>query len=739
MGRLGALLVSAAVVAGGVADASAARAGTAPAPVPPGPAILHQPPATPPQLENRPGGVWRAPPILVSGTDEYRDGEYLYQGYLFDDHGAAGLLDATDPFVTKSLFAAKDGTLSYPTAPVYGHNAADLVELRVRPLASATAIRITLNALVDPALTAFTVAIGSSPVPHPWPAGAGVRSPASSFLTVHGSTATLTDASSGRVVTPAPTVVVDRGRAQVEVTIPHRAWDPGQAVVRMAAGVGLWDVRGGHYLQPGLVATATTPGGAAPSGAALFDVAFRFHEPWPDWNVMGVATTLVDAAVLEQVGQKCFWRDCAQAEALASGDLSGLSTRVDFGLLARNGTDVRHVPTSGPMDRILPSHFAFGRTIDPGAACGRFPTRCDGMFGGRLQPYQIYVPPGPAPSRGWGVTLQLHASGANYNQYATSRNQVEFAGRGPGSITLTPQARDPDGDYTDASEADVFEAWADVAAHYRLDWSRADVSGYSMGGGGTYKLLERWPDLFARGFAAAAIPYDHGFQGQWIASLRNDPIMTWVGVGDEGSAITNQEDEIRALETYGYRFAFDQFLTSDHLTIATNDEYAPTAAFLGDHPSERNPSHISYAVDRRNDFPAVGVVADHAYWLSGLTLRAPERDPSGIVDATSAGFGAGDPAPSSPASSLRVLRPGHHGPMPYLETTVGWSAPPTVARRDRLAMTLTNLASVTVDIGRADLDCAATIAVTTDGPVQVVVPACHRSLAFGTGTTTAAL
>ena len=38
-----------------------------------------------------------------------------------------------------------------------------------------------------------------------------------------------------------------------------------------------------------------------------------------------------------------------------------------------------------------------------------------------------------------------------------------------GLWTVGWQARDPFGDFTDAGEADVFEAWADLARHYRLD------------------------------------------------------------------------------------------------------------------------------------------------------------------------------------------------------------------------------------------------------------------------------
>src|SRR5213595_883592 len=116
----------------------------------PGPDLLYAPPPAAPQLENT--GVWKAPPILVSGAEAYRAGEFLYQDFLFDDHGGTGPGDdPNDPFnQVENMFSPKHGTLSYPTdTATYANNAADLVELRVKPLPDATAFRVTLNTLKD--------------------------------------------------------------------------------------------------------------------------------------------------------------------------------------------------------------------------------------------------------------------------------------------------------------------------------------------------------------------------------------------------------------------------------------------------------------------------------------------------------------------------------------------------------------------------------------------------------------
>ena len=77
----------------------------------PGPDILYAKPPRAPQLENT--GPWRAQPILVSGAQAYRGGEWLYQDYLYDDHGATGVKDPNDPYsLSAHLFSPAAGTFT---------------------------------------------------------------------------------------------------------------------------------------------------------------------------------------------------------------------------------------------------------------------------------------------------------------------------------------------------------------------------------------------------------------------------------------------------------------------------------------------------------------------------------------------------------------------------------------------------------------------------------------------------
>ena len=145
------------------------------------------------------------------------------------------------------------------------------------------------------------------------------------------------------------------------------------------------------------------------------------------------------------------------------------------------------------------------------------------------QPYAIYVPKTAAPAAGYGLTLLLHSLSANYNQYTGSRNQSQFANRATPSIVITPEARGPDQFYEGLGAADVFEVWADVARSYHLDPSYTEITGYSMGGIGTFKLGAQFPDLFARAQPTVGDESNNDV----LASLRNVPVLMWNNSADE--------------------------------------------------------------------------------------------------------------------------------------------------------------------------------------------------------------
>ena len=715
--RVLALAVSGALVAGaGAAAATSTGTPTVESGARPGPAILYAPPAKAPQLEN--AGVWKADPILVSGAQAYRDGEWLYQDFLQDDHGATGTKDSKDPYGADAhLYSPAGGTFTYPTDKVFANNGADLVELRVKPLEDATAFRVTLNTLQDASRSAFTLALGTG-TSAAWPHGAGVTSPAKVFVTWHGAVADVVDAATGKTLGAAQ-AQVDLVRRQVTVTVPHGAFNPGTAKTRVSVGVGLWDKDGGTYLapQPG-DATATKPGGGIPSGVALFNVGPRLAEPTPIVAGATMGDTAVGGIVLAP-----WWRERLQSQQLAQGDVTPFAVDVDFGKLAAGVRDDAGVPTSGPMNRILASHYAFGQGIDPGKVCFDLAagfnagSKCIGRNVGQLQPYALYVPKKPAPAKGYGMTLLLHSLSANYNQYTASKNQSQLGERGAGSLVVTPGGRGPDGFYQGIAEADTFETWADVARHYDVDPDWSVVTGYSMGGFGTYRLLARWPDLFSRGFSVVGEP---GSVDDQLVSLRNTPLLAWNSAEDELVNLNTSEQAVKDNTAAGIRFEEDKFLTADHLTLAANDEYGPGVAFLGTDRVDRNPYHVTYVVDPTEDNAQATAVGDHAYWVSGLrTTKAG----LGKVDAVSAAFGTSDAKVLPVETGAGVLTGGEIPAMAYVSRKQAWGPFGKAAPANSLRLGLTNLRAATVDLDRARLSAARTLTVdaTTDAASTLVL------------------
>jgi len=716
---------------------------TGPAPRP-GPAILYEKPAVAPQLTNT--GIWHAAPILVSGTEAYRDGEFLYQNYLYSDYGAHEVIDPTDPRLNDAsdLFSMPNGTYTYPTGPGYNNDAADLVEFRTKPLKTATAFRVTMNTLLNPTLIAFSMAIGGTPgTTYPFPDGANVVAPAQLFLTVRPVLGKLTAqlvhaGTDAPVAGPAPSVEVDMFRRQIQVEIPHRDWNPGHSTVRLAFGVGLWNATTDSYLLPGQSATATTPGGAGTDAhpAAFFDVAFRTHEPLP--SVTSSTNAVLDTA---------WWRDKDQAAALAAGNISSLYAMVNYGWLARKVTDNAMVPKSGMIDRILASHFEPAQGANYSHPCGLTGSpdagSCSPSFLGQLEPYAIYVPSGPTPPGGFGLTLLLHSLSANYNQFAGSRNQSQFALRPHPSIVITPEARGPDQYYQGLGGADVFEVWAAVARLYHLDPAYTDIAGYSMGGIGTFALAEQFPDLFAR--AQPTVGYES--DNDLVASLRNVPVLMWNNAGDElvDPALYSQTAD--ALANDDYRYELDVYrpcasplcspLFPDHLELAVNDWYAPAAAFLGSATVDWNPPHVTYVVDATRNVPKYGLVGNHAYWISDLTIRNPAAKSSsgktgeGKIDAVSDGFGVGDPPVSPLKTGVGQLIGGYMGPIQYASLAKTWGPAPSEPVKDEIDITATNLATAAINVTRAHVNCDVALKITTDGPITITLPGCDRVIHAG--------
>ena len=346
------------------------------------------------------------------------------------------------------------------------------------------------------------------------------------------------------------------------------------------------------------------------------------------------------------------------------------------------------------------------------------------------------------------MTLLLHSLGANYNQFARLRNQSQFGERGPRldrDHARGPRARTAGTTATRAPTPSRSGPTSPAATTSIRRWTA--ISGYSMGGYGTYKFATQYPDLFARAnpvvgppglgiWVPPARPQPGGAASntnRMLGSVRNIPFLIWNGAEDElvpGRRPGRAGPDLRRARLPLPRSTCSR--ATDHFALAVNDQYAPVADFLGTHEVDRNPAHVTYVVNPTMDFPSVGTVADHAYWLSGLKLRdSGGNAPLGRVDARSEAFGLGDPddnptqTRARDASGRQLRPPGLRRAVEELGAGAADDA------RNVLHLDAENLAQVVVHPGRARLTCRPQLDVTTDGPLTLTLAGCGRTLHFG--------
>jgi hypothetical protein len=138
----------------------------------------------------------------------------------------------------------------------------------------------------------------------------------------------------------------------------------------------------------------------------------------------------------------------------------------------------------------------------------------------------------------------------------------------------------------------------------------------------------------------------------------------------------------------------------------------------------RDPPRIDLGVYPSLDDPVLGLVHDHAYWLSGLRVAPGGAARRGDVLARSLAFGAGD-APAVPYDAT-----GSAGGATAAIHGVRWGPAPPTRASNELDLDLRGVTALRVDGARARLRArrALTVAVRSTAPATV-----RLDLRFGAG------
>jgi predicted peptidase len=179
--------------------------------------------------------------------------------------------------------------------------------------------------------------------------------------------------------------------------------------------------------------------------------------------------------------------------------------------------------------------------------------------GGQLL-YAISVPDGYKPDVARPLVLALHPGGERMRYYGSAYAQlvVEPALRDLAAVIIAPDC--PTQGWGDPlADQSVMALVQKVLAEYTIDRKRVLVTGFSLGGRGTWFMASHHPDLFT-----AAIPMAASTGDEPLERLATMPTYIIHSRADEVVPFAPAEKNARALEAMGRPVKFEAVSSLPH-------------------------------------------------------------------------------------------------------------------------------------------------------------------------------
>jgi predicted peptidase len=125
----------------------------------------------------------------------------------------------------------------------------------------------------------------------------------------------------------------------------------------------------------------------------------------------------------------------------------------------------------------------------------------------------ISIPKGYSPANAVPLVLALHFAGNPKGAAMTLFNQlIEPSFKSLGAVIVAPESLG-EGWHTAANDSAVMALLDAIQASYAIDARRIAVTGYSLGGLGTWIFAGRYPERFSAAIPVAGLPA--GSPGTW--------------------------------------------------------------------------------------------------------------------------------------------------------------------------------------------------------------------------------
>ena len=602
---------------------------------------------------------WSGEPALIANAGVYRHGEFIYNDYVYDDHGAN--TDGKDrldlPFGAwpdpsrpgEARFSPTGGAVRHAGDFMYAadddnlmRNVADLLEFRVTTDPDDVFLHArfgdmtaedsnVIAACIDTDLLAATGV-------QSWPHGANMtaRLGCDLLVTAWGTGASV--ATSDGVADLASLdgdVRADVAEATIDLRLPKSQADPGDDTWRMWVASGIWDAAASSWLQVPPIPQAIGEPLVSGGGLGVPNV----------WDLLS-----------NNNESNSYWMEEKQANDLARSYIFDDFVDVDFDRLKEHDNDPDPQIT-GFMQRIYISEHP----MDPPRgiiAEGDEPTT-NFEYLGPYQPYAMVVPSRyyDEPNSRWAYDECLHPlngnhmvevyysqafyQGEGYNPLVTGTvpqtgylgfSEIEGLADRLGTLYSCVLGRGEGVGYTGGDGlVDALEVQADVLRRYRVDEDRVTVHGVSLGAIGSWYMSQLYPDRYS-----AVMPYI--FSPNIVAgdlprlmNLHNTPVFYAIGTLDQFAQGTQGDPTADRMEEEGNEYVYVHYLGRQHEGRIEGDFLPFTEALAYPRTRVEDPARVRYRFDAgafSSKIPGDG----SAYWVRASQARSGD---SSTVDVTS--------------------------------------------------------------------------------------------------------
>ena len=651
---------------------------------------------------------------LISGERSLLHGTHVWTDYAYDDRGADSSTASAD-------------------------NAADLIQLQLKPGAESLSIRAVLETLTDPSVPLLGIGIdtdnnaetGAPDLPGWTVEPEGRPLGLDRLVLVDNDGAQVKEWTGSWTDVPGTTSFdIDTGTNTIDASIPYTS---------LGSSAGVWGVVG---------VLGVSSHSWFDDGGPIHDLAY-VHEDTFSGQTM---------------------QSAEQAEILSgSRDASEAMQEIDLATLPTAHAPA--TPTAGVKNTFLyRSHLELGEGMG---------TQQDRKYAGPYQPYVVWFPanlPSPAP-----MVVYLHGAMQSHldGSYGGSGNFVEVGPVGvgtgiidPNAVIVTPLGRNETSlGYAGASEQDILDVIADTMRQFSIDEDKVALTGYSLGGVGTFNLAQLYPDKWAAVVEIVGAPdlgvltiQEEQVNGAQtmpnaLENLRNINFrMAHSRLDELELIVSDQPDQaFLAMQLLGYDFRYYQFYRRDHLMFPVATIQCELEKGIAD-GRVRDPARVTYSQEPKlsahEESSGLDLHHDRAYWMSDMVVRGENFKPGdkGTVDITNLARPDRTPDQTPVHELSQNITQGRDvcGPNPDVQTydtwtTLGnaWSKGDPVPTDNALDVVLTQVESVTVDLtrmSRIDRSRAVTLHVTTDGPSTISFvcgPDVVRTVEVNQDTTTA--